>query len=350
MIHLDSHIIKKPLKEERWGLIDAAHRKGIEMYPAFAEALKTITTCMEGEEYHFQVTPGGFFAMEHLLLNFYLEEVRHTGKNHFITSLIEEAPLLKSLDRMEMLGCGVKLLPVDLNGIIDIQVLEEAIRPKTSLLSFSAVCALTGVMQPVPEIIALCQAKGVKVHINASHAIGTWGVSLKEWDADYLTFDGDKIGTTQGVGGVFSKEPLKEGMQNIFPLAEAVKTVTDQQASFAMETARLRAEFEAELTRAIPDCQIIGQDVARVPHIFAVSFPGLMSEALLHALYRQNIEASIGGGQFQTLYSILKQSGHPEEIAFGAISFCITPEEDLAYALDKLVTSVRKLKKMSAAL
>ncbi|MGH2638549.1 MAG: cysteine desulfurase family protein, partial [Rhabdochlamydiaceae bacterium] len=77
------------------------------------------------------------------------------------------------------------------------------------------------------------------------------------------------------------------------------------------------------------------------------------NEALLYVLYRQNIEASIGGGQFQTLTTILKQCGHSDEISLGAISFALgkeIQEEDLARALDVIVTSVRKLKKMSAAL
>jgi cysteine desulfurase len=350
MIHLDSHVIKRPMKGGVWGLLDAPHRKGIELYPAVDEALKVVMECLEGDGYQFQVTPGGFFAMQYLLMHFYLEEVRQTGKNHFISIVTEEAPILKALDRMDRMGCGVKLVPVDANGTIDLKILEESIRSKTALVSISAVCAMTGVMQPISEIVALCHSKGVKVHVNASHAIGTWGVSLKEWNVDYLSFDGDKIGAPQGSGGLFSKESIKESMFGVIPLAEALKEITTKQASFAMETARLRAEFEEELLRAIPDCQIIGKERDRVPHIFAVSFPGLMNEALLHALYRNSVEASIGGGQFQTLTTILKQCGYSDEVAAGAISFALGEEGDLARALDIIVTSVRKLKKMSVAL
>jgi cysteine sulfinate desulfinase/cysteine desulfurase-like protein len=78
-----------------------------------------------------------------------------------------------------------------------------------------------------------------------------------------------------------------------------------------------------------------------------------MNEALLYSLYRQNIEASIGGGQFQTLTTILKQCGHTDETSLGAISFALsegTTEDDLRMALDAIVIAVRKLKKMSVAL
>jgi cysteine desulfurase len=356
MIHLDSHVVAKPrssvLKalEDKWGLLDAPHRKGIELYPEVDEALKLISKCLDAESYQFHVTPGGFHAMQHLLMHFYLEEVRQTGRNHFVSSVIEEAPILKALDRMEMMGCGVKLLPVDSNGRIDLRALEESIRSKTSLISISAVCAMTGVMQPIQEIVRICHAKAVKVHVNASHAIGTWGVSLKEWNVDYLTFDGDKIGTPQGMGGLFSKESIKDSLFGVIPLARALKEITEKQEAFAMESARLRAEFEQEIVRVVPDCQILGQEVERVPHIFALLFPKLMNEALLYDLYRQKIEASIGGGQFQTLTTILQKCGRNEE---GAISFALhdaIQEDDLASVLDVLTSSVRKLKKMSAAL
>lgn len=270
--------------------------------------------------------------MQHLFMHFYLDEVRQTGKNHFLSSVIEEAPILKMLDRMEMMGCGAKLLPVDAHGRIDLKALEEAIRAKTSLISISAVCAMTGILQPIQEIIHICHARGVKVHVNATHAIGTWGVSLKEWNVDYLTFDAG------AVGGLYSKELIRESYAGNLPPATTYNV---------MEMARLRAEFEEELIRAIPDCTIFGRDVERVPHIFAVSFPGLMNEALLYLLHRQNIKASIGGGQFQTLTTILKQCGYSEE---GAVSFDLREMDDLAHALDVIVTSVRKLRKMSVAL
>ncbi len=363
IIHLDSHVIGKPLKnvlkimEEKWGLLDTPHRQGIELYSAVNHALKIVEECTEGKGYYFQLTPGGFFGMQHLFQHFYLEEVRQTGKNHFISSVIEEAPILKALDRMEMMGCGVKLLPVDTYGRINLNVLEESLRTKTSLLSISAVCALTGVMQPIPEIVQICHAKGVKVHINASHAMGAWRVSLKEWNVDYLTFDGDKIGTPSGIGGLFSKNSIPESPMNaslVLACAEALKEATTKQESFSMERAHRRDLFEKELLKALPDSQIICGDGERVPHIFAISFPGLMNEALLYALYRHNIDASIGGGPFQTLSHILKHQGFSEEVSLGAISCCLGSEEldedKLARVLDVIVSSVRQLKNMSMAL
>ena len=297
------------------------------------DALKIVTQAVEGDGYHFQLTPGGFFAMQHLYMHVYLGDVRQTGKNHFLTSSIEEAPILKALDQLEMMGCGLTLLPVD-----DLKALDASIRSKTVLLSFSAVNALTGVVQPVAEIVKICHAKGVKVHVNVNDAIATWGVSLKEWDVDYLTFR----------KALFSKEAIREGIvdpEGLNALAQELTTIASKRETYAMESARLRSELEAELKRAIPECQIIGSDVARVPHILAVAFPGLMNEALQYLLHRQNIVSSIGGGEYQTLSHMLN---HP-----GAISLRLkdtVSEEEMRNLLNALVTSVRKLQKMSVML
>lgn len=358
-IDLDAHVIAKPLSltQEKWGALDTPHRKGLELYPSIDEALLFLNRLFEAEDrYYFQLTPGGNLAMQQLLFHFYLNEVRQTGKNHFLSSEIEDAPILKTLDRMEMLGCGVKLLPVDSCGRIDLKTLEQSLGPKTSLVSISAVCAMTGVIQPVQEIIQICRPKGVKVHVNATHAIGSWGVSLKEWDVDYLSWDGDKLGTPSGIGGLFSREQIRDGMtapQALLHLVEALRQIAGRQEQFAMEMARLRYQFEDELLRAIPDAQIIAREAERAPHLFCVAFPGLMNEALLYLLYRQNIDASIGGGQFQTVTAILKKCGFADEVAISGLSLALShhlQEDDLAEALDRIVTNVRKLKKMSVAL
>jgi len=187
-------------------------------------------------------------------------------------------------------------------------------------------------MQPVEKIIEICHAKGVKVHVHATHAVGSWGVSLKEWNVDYLTFD-----LLPGIGGLFSRETIREGIVNsemMTQLAEKLKRLLKSQESFSMESARLRSEFENELMRAIPDCKIVGRELARVPHIFAACFPGVMNEALLFYLHLKGVEAVL----------------HRE---LGAVSFALSPEtkeDDLAHALDAIVTSVRKLKKMSVDL
>ncbi len=295
-------------------------------------ALKSLAlSCGAGENGYFQLTPGGSEAAFQLLLNFFLEEVRETGRNHFMTPVIEP-----SLHRIEEFDCCVKLLPVDERGILTSQIVEAAIKPKTSLLSLSWANGLTGVLQPLEEIVRCCKAQGVKVHLNASSVIGKMPISFQEMGVDFLSFDGDKIYAPPGMGGLFQLTPPRNPslqVAAVSALALAVEEEHQRMGQTALETARLRDAFEAELKYTLPDSQILFQEADRLPHITAIAFPGVMSEALLFALHRRGVYAT----QFQ----------------HSALSFVLsheTTEDDLAYAVDVIVSSVRQLSTLSHAL
>ncbi|MGR3973794.1 MAG: aminotransferase class V-fold PLP-dependent enzyme [Candidatus Rhabdochlamydia sp.] len=353
-IDLDSHVIAKPacFTVDKWGRLDTAHDKGIALYPLVDEALLSLSHLFEADSsFLFQPTPGGVLAMEKLFFHTYLHEGRESGRNQFISSVTQEAAILKGLGQMEQLGCGVKLIPVDDQGKIDLKAFEAALTPKTALVSLAAVCPITGVMQPIEPLIDLCHARQIKVHLNVTHAIGSWGVSLQEWRADYLSFDGDKIGTTSGMGGLFSREVVFTEIHPhmILDIAQAIELKTLHQEQFAMECARRRWVFETELKRLFPEVKILAEASERAPHILAIHFPGVFDESLLYFLFRHRIDASIGGGPFQTVKALLKAMGMKEGQEYGGVSLALTSslqEDDLAYALDTVVKGVHKLKKI----
>lgn len=359
-IYLDHQTISRPKESvievmnrffhDRWGTVLAPHQKGQELYPAIDQALKSIYHALGvSDQTHFVLTSGGLDAHLKFLLTFFLEEIHETGKNHLLASVVDEAPILLSHNRIEELGCVTKLLPVDENGRVKLDALEEACKPKTSLLTLTWANGMTGVVQPIDEIIRICREKGVKLHLDGSHAIGK--IDLPLADVDYFSFDGDKIGTPQGIGGVFQKKRPKESNQNAANLNGLSKAL--QEKEYPIEIARLRDTFESELKLALPDCQVLFQDAQRLPNISAIAFPGVMSEALLYALHRKKLYATMGGGQAQKLSAQLKSCGMDETICQSTISFALsqeTTEDQLANALDRIVSSVRQLKRLSVAL
>jgi cysteine desulfurase len=363
-IYLDHQTISRPSPaviermnlyfHEKWGALSAPHQKGQQLYADVDSALKKLYNLMgASERSHFILTSGGPEAMLQLFTHFYLDEVRETGRNHILSLATEEAPILLSLSQLEQLGCMTKLLPVDEKGRCNLKALEEAIKTKTSLFSLSWVNALTGVVQPVQEIIQICHAKGVKVHLNASHAIGKIPFSFDELGADFVSFDGDKIHTPQGIGGLFQLKKPKESSHHVAALSALSLAVEEELQHSFLEAARLRDSFEAELKYALPDTVALFQDADRLPHVSAVAFPGVMSEALLYALHRRQVYASLGGGQFQKLSAQLKSCGIADELCHCAVSFALshdTTEDDLAEALDNIVASVRQLSTLSGAL
>jgi len=366
-IYLDHHTISRPSPAviermnhyflHKWGTLFAPHQKGQELYEDVDAALKKLYSLLgASERSHFVLTSGGSDAVFQVLLNFYLDEIRETGRNYLLTTSIEEAPILLSMSRLEQLGCVTRLLPVDEKGLIKLSALEEALKPKTALLSISWANALTGVIQPISDIVRICQNKGVKVHLNASAMVGKLPISFEELGVDFLSFDGDKIHTPQGIGGLFQKTKPHESSHHVAALS-ALSLAVDEELQrleqFVMETARLRDTFESELKHALPDSVILFQDADRLPHVSCAAFPDVMAEALLFNLHRRQVYASLGGGQYQKLSSQLKHCSVSEELAESAVSFAIsheTTEDDLADALDVIVSSVRKLSNLSAAL
>jgi cysteine desulfurase len=366
-IYLDHHTISRPSPtvvermnlyfREKWGTLSAPHQKGLELYGDVDAALKKLYTLLgASERSHFILTSGGQEATFQMLINFYLDEIRETGKNHLLTTAIEEAPILLTMSRLEELGSVTRLLPVDEKGCLKLEALEEAIKPKTYLLSLSWANALTGVIQPIQEITQRCHAKGVKVHLNASSMMGKLPISFDELEVDFLSFDGDKIHTPQGIGGLLQRTKPKQSSHHVAALSGlslAIEEELNRLEQFAMETARLRDTFEAELKFALPDSKILFQDADRLPHVSAIAFPGVMAESLLYILHRRQVYASLGGGQYQKLSSQLKSCGVAQEFCHSALSFAIsheTTEDDLAEALDVIVSSVRKLSTLSSCL
>jgi cysteine desulfurase len=365
-IYLDCHTVMPPIPAvveemrcffyQKWGVPWAQHQKGIELYDIIDKAIEKIYKKIRAPgSFFFKTTPGKMEAHLEFLFSFYMEAALSCTKPHFFTSSLEEASVLLSLRYFEPLQCSITLLPVNENGQLCMDALKKIKIKGPSLLTFSWVSSLTGVIQPVEEIIDFCRTEGVWVHLNGSHSIGWVDI---DWNRiDSLYFDGDKMGTPQGIGGLFQKMAFSKGTNHnvaaLCGLSIAMEMIFEMQNSKKMEIARLRDEFEAELLHAIPDCKILFQEVERLPNVCVVSFPSIASEALLYFLQRQGLCATIGGGQYQKLSVQLIECGIADTIANGAISFAFsseTTEEVLRAALTVIVSCVRKLKIFSVAL
>lgn len=319
------------------------------------------------DEDHFVFTSSQAEAINHILFATFIDVIQKTGKNHFITSTIDEAPQIMGMSRMQEMGALFDMVPVNQEGIVTVENLIQTITPRTVLLSLSYANALTGVLQPIEELGKLCRERGILFHVDVSHVIGKKKISFKKSSIDFLTFNGELThGPTSGalfikkehqispfiVGGT-EQAGLRGGnypIPSFFALAKACELMQEDADFVTIELARLRDLFEKTLLQQIPEAKILFRSSLRVPHITLVEFPKVSSDALLYFLNKKKVFASMGGGSFQKMVHVLKASqiSSPSCVSFSFTKF--TTEQEIFEGCKLISETYHHLKKVSEKL
>ena len=114
-----------------------------------------------------------------------------------------------AVGRLEQLGCVGKMIPATAAGYVNVEDLADSITPRTALVSLSWANGLTGVIQPLAGIAALCKQRGILLHVDATHILGKLLYDLEEVGADFISFNGDQIHAPKGTGGLYIKQGIK---------------------------------------------------------------------------------------------------------------------------------------------
>lgn len=357
---------------EEYGNPSSLHHKGIEAEQVLREAKNILAHNLKVQEKELYFTSGGTESDNLALIGCAYANQR-AGK-HLITTSIEHPAVLQAMQYLEGQGFRITYLPVDADGIVRLSDLEEALCEDTILVSVMYVNNEVGSVQPIAEIGELLKKreKPILFHVDAVQAYGKYQIHPKKLHIDLLSISSHKIHGPKGMGMLYVREgvkirPLLYGggqQKDLRPGTENVPGI----AGLGEAARRIYTDFEEKrdclyglkeyFIKGIQELEGVvvngktGRDSA--PHIVSVSFEGVRSEVLLHALEDRGIYVSSGSAcasNHPAVSGTLKAMGIKRELLDSTLRFSFsefTTEEELAYclkALGELLPMLRKFKR-----
>ena len=275
---------------------------------------------------------------------------------------MEHPSVYNPLTYLEELGFEITFLPVDHNGHISLQQLEEAIRPDTILVSVMYVNNEVGAVEPIEEISRIIKAKNPSVifHVDAIQAYGKYVIRPKKQGIDLLSVSGHKIHGPKGVGFLYirsgvkikpliygggQQNNLRSGTENV-PGAAGLGVAAKEMYTDHEEKIRRLTELKDYMTDRLGEIEgtLVNskKGAESAPQIVSVSFEGVRSEVLLHALEDKGIYVSSGSAcssHHPGISGTLKGIGVAQKYldATIRISFGIfNTKEEIDYCIDTL--------------
>ena len=300
------------LMVNHYGNPSAMHQKGVEAEQYIRTAQETLAKILKVKEKEIFFTSGGTESDNWALVGTAMANKR-TG-NHIITSAIEHPAVSAPLAFLEEQGFRITRLPVNKEGLVDVNELEEAITPETILVSIMYVNNEIGSVEPIGEIGRRIKAKNPKTyfHVDAIQAFGKYRIYPKRMGIDMLSVSGHKIHGPKGSGFLYIDEKVKirplilgggqqagmrsgtdnvPGIAGLGVAAKMVYTDFDEKIEHMYQLKERLAEGFLKL----PDVRLNGMEIREgAPQILSASFLGVRSEVLLHTLEEKGIYVSAG--------------------------------------------------------
>lgn len=361
-------IVVKTMTED-YGNPAAKHRKGMEAEQYIRDARKIIADTMKVQEKEILFTSGGSESNNMALFGAAWANQR-AGK-HIISTSIEHPSVYNPLGVLEELGFEVTILPVDHDGHISLKELEEAIRPDTILVSTMYVNNEVGAVEPVEEISKIIKAKNPSTlyHVDAIQAYGKYVIRPKKQGIDLLSVSSHKIHGPKGVGFLYIRNGVKikpliygggqqagmrSGTENVPGVAGFGAAAKEMYTNHAEKVQKL-IELKDYMTDRLGeiDGTVINskKGEASAPQIVSVSFEGVRSEVLLHALEDKGVYVSSGSAcssNHPGISGTLKGIGVAQKLLDSTIRMSFgmfNTKEEVDYTIDVLKELVPVLRR-----
>ncbi|MGM0445866.1 MAG: cysteine desulfurase family protein [Bacillota bacterium] len=363
-------VIKKMnnLLTKKFGNPSSLHRLGIDAEKEIKQARGNIAEVLKVEPDDIIFAGSGSIA-NNIAIKGAVNRLKKFG-NKIITTQIEHKSVLEIFKYFETQGLDVIYLPVNKDGVVNLDILKKELDDNTILVSIMAVNNETGVIQPLEKISALIKDyEDLYFHVDGIQALGKIDIDIKELNIDLFSMSAHKVHGPKGVGALYinkniiidkilhgsSQEkglyPGTENTSGIVGFGEAVKHLPNSNELKKIE--ELKVNFTHKINDNIKEVKINTPiDGQSAPHILNVSFSKIKGEVLVHSLENEKIYVSTGSAcssKKDTTSHVIKAIGIPDKYKEGTIRFSFNKNityEQIEYVFNVLQKNIINLRKI----
>ena len=368
---LDEEVLNEmiPYLKEYYGNASSIYKLGRESRKAVEESREKIAKVLNCKPNEIYFTAGGSESDNTAIKGIARANIKKG--NHIITSKIEHPAVLETCKQLEKEGFEISYIPVDENGILDLEELKKAIKSTTILISVMFANNEIGTIQPIEEIGKIAKENNIYFHTDAVQAVGSLKIDVEKLNIDSLSMSGHKFYGPKGIGALYvrtgvnfekfvngghqerNKRAGTENVAGIVGMGKAIELAYQNLEEHNKKIKELRDYYVEQVKEKIPYIKINGDMEKRLPGNSNISFRFIEGEGLLLNLDLKGICASSGSactsGSLDPSH-VLLAIGLPHEIAHGSLRISIgkyNTREEIDYLIENLVEIVNRLREMS---
>jgi cysteine desulfurase len=358
-----------PYFKEKFGNPQSLHSVGQQALEAIEDARKKVARLINADPSEIFFASSGSEANNFALKGFSMAQ-RNKGK-HIVLSSIEHQSILNAAKFLEKLGFKVSLVPVDKFGMIDPEDVQNKMTDETILVSIMLANGEVGTIEPLDEISAICQSRGVLLHTDAVDAVGNIPVDVKAIGVDALSLAGNQFYGPKGSAALYIKKGRRilpfidggiqeggrragtEDVPAIVGLGKAAELALENMEPRMKKMIALRDALITRFPESIEHTVLTGHPEKRLPHHASFCVQFVEGESMLLNLDMQGIALSSGSSCTSRALKashVLLAMGIDHALAQSSLVFSLidsTSQEDIDHLLDVFPPIIERLRKMS---
>ncbi len=368
---LDKNVLESmlPYLTDSYGNPSSIYKLAQENRIAIENARSSIASIFNAKPNEIYFTSGGTES-DNWALKCIAQAYQKKGK-HIITSSIEHHAVLHSCKYLETQGFRVTYLPVDKDGLIDLEKLKESICDDTILISIIFANNEIGTIQPIEEIGEIAHEHNIIFHTDAVQAVGSVAIDVEKMNIDAMSLSAHKFYGPKGIGALYLRKNVKiipfmdggaqefskrggtENVPGIIGMAKALEIAYENLDENNIFLTKLRDKLVENILKNVPHCRLNGHRYKRLPNNVNISFEFIEGESLLLLLDSKGFFASSGSactsGSLDPSH-VLLAIGLPHEIAHGSLRITLgkyNTSKEVDSFLTELPEIIKRLRDMS---